>query len=321
MPPETPTPSPKDNALRTIRTFESDVADVLQKENITKTKIALAEGKRQQTTVREDSTPAYMTKTLNLSSVLPNGMPKMRIPWKLVGIILGVAALIGIGVLVYLGAMRTREARPDEPEQTSAPAQTAYAVTIDRNDTRVAFIDKMRKVLEGASTGVNEVEEIPVRIGGAALTTGELLRVLEARAPASLTRALDPRVTFGVHGFRGAQPFMLFPVQSYDHAFSDMLAWEKTMLDDIGPLFGVTSRALSAETGTTTDEVLKEDLRLKDAIMRNKDVRALFDKNGSVVFLYSFLDKQTLLITTSEDTFRVLQNKTSAGRLKLPAKQ
>ena len=46
MPPEK-TPKPKiDLELKTIRTYESDVAEVLQKDNITKAKIAIAEGRR-----------------------------------------------------------------------------------------------------------------------------------------------------------------------------------------------------------------------------------------------------------------------------------
>ena len=144
----------------------------------------------------------------------------------------------------------------------------------------------------------------------------ELLGALEASAPPALVRALEPVPLFGIHGIRGNQPFLLFSVTSYDHAFDGMLLWEKEILQDIGLVFGVDSRALLNAPASTTAETLARRLSFRDVVVRNKDIRAVFDAAGRIIFLYSFLDKQSLLITTNEDTFRALLLKVSKGRIR-----
>jgi hypothetical protein len=73
-----------------------------------------------------------------------------------------------------------------------------------------------------------------------------------------------------------------------------MLKWEKTMAQDLGGLFEIP-----ADTGTSTEIFLDEALR-------NKDLRILQDNGGKTILLYSFIDKQTLLITKNENVFNAI---------------
>lgn len=323
MPPEQPPKQDKNEALKAIHTFESDAAEVLKKENITKEKIAIAESKRREGEPVVEKPPLFTAKTLNLSTALPSKGGRFVIPWKLIGIISGAIAIVVIGALIYFGILRAREGRTTEEPvvETSTTAKPSQIITISTDDERIAIIEKIQKKVRDSNVSVNGIETLPVRIGSSPATVITLFRELDTRTPASLTRSIGPSFTLGVHGFRGSQPFLVMPVASYDHAFSGMLAWEKDILDDIGPLFGVSKRELSMSTGSSTDEVLSQNLHLKDAIIKNRDARALFGEGGNILFLYSFPDKQTLIITTNEDTFRVLEGKTRAGKLRVPVTQ
>lgn len=319
MPPEQPPTTDKNTALKAIHTFESDTAEVLKKENITKEKIAIAESKRREKEPIQEPPRSFVAKTLHLTT-LSAKTGSRTVPWGPIG---GVIIAIVIGVLIYSGMKATSTGVVDtpEPEPTTSVAKPSKSIPLSPNDARPAIIETIRKKAQETTISVNGILALPILIGSVPATASGLFDALETRAPASLIRAIGPSITFGIHGFRGQQPFFVIPVTSYDYAFSGMLSWEKDILDDIGPIFGVSSRDMSLATGTTTDEVLSFDLQLKDVILRNKDVRALFDKEGKILFLYAFTDKQTLIITTNEDTFRALQGRTQAGKLSLPVTQ
>jgi hypothetical protein len=91
--------------------------------------------------------------------------------------------------------------------------------------------------------------------------------------------------------------FILISVKDYAESYAGMLIWEKDMPKDLGEIFKVSS-SLSSTTSLFTDEAIK-----------NKDLRVLKDQNKNTVLLYSFVDKNTLLITTNEDVFSALLGK------------
>ena len=86
--------------------------------------------------------------------------------------------------------------------------------------------------------------------------------------------------------------------------------------DDIGPLFGVNTRELLINVGSTTADALQNRIVFKDVVIRNKDARAAFGPQGTIVFLYSFIDKQTLVFTTHEETLKTLVGKAGGGKLR-----
>ena len=88
------------------------------------------------------------------------------------------------------------------------------------------------------------------------------------------------------------------------------------MLKEVGFVFDVASRAIQSAPATTTVDALARRLSFRDVVSKNKDIRAVFDGTGRIIFLYSFLEKQSLLITTNEETLRALLPKVSRGRLR-----
>ncbi len=318
MPPEQAQKIKPADELKRIRTYESDVQEILQKGQVTKATIAIAANEKQvQREVEQEvtlpSTPTQPTKVFAMSSNIPLALPKWNIRL-MVLLSVGFLVVVGIGVGAFLYIRSPQTPVVQEPTKTVAPK--ANAITLQGGEKRAGAIAAIQKGLKNVSVPQNQLQTFSITLGGAPLTTPLLFETVDASAPAPLIRALGATPTLGLHGFQGGQPFLLFSVLSYDHAFAGMLAWEETMLEDIGPLFGVSSRSLLEKVGSTTSEALGNKIAFKDVIIRNKDARAAFDPSGTIVFLYAFLDKQTLVITTKEDTLRALQSKAGGGRLK-----
>lgn len=302
--------------LKRIRTYESDVAEVLKGQNISLSKIALAESekKRKETETILGAAPSA-PKVFTISQTLPLADAPRRLNWRVISLLGTVLLLIaGVGTLWRFFGVRSL------PQQiTEAPPageKSGGNIVFQGGESRSGFLKAVRKGVGDLSVPLNELRTLSVRIEERGVTTEELFAFLQSRAPAPLIRALDETPFVGVHGIRGNQLFLLFKVDSFDHAFDGMLAWERTLLDDAGPLFGVTEKESRSEPATTTAGVLQNRLVFKDMIIRNKDARAVFDTGGRILFLYSFLGKETLLITTNEETLKVVLPKVSRGRLR-----
>lgn len=303
--------------LKPIRTYQSDVEELMQRERVSKADIALAESKRRAATAPADAAPAE-PKVFRLSHAIPviDAPRRVTVNWRFVALGGGaVALLVGAGF-----AWRFLITQVYEMEETTEPPrqieQASGDIILQGRESRAGFIKTVREKVEMFRIPLNEIRVLPIRIEERPVTTEELFSFLESRAPAPLVRALDAVPTVGIHGIRGNQLFLLFTVNSFDHAFDGMLAWEKTLLDELGPLFAVASPKTKLRGATTTEDILESRLIIKDTVIRNKDARAAFDRDGRIVFLYSFLDKQSLLITTNEETLRVVLPKVSKGALR-----
>ena len=204
---------------------------------------------------------------------------------------------------------------PVGPGPKGRGAETT-TIVLSGGEKRAGAIKAIQQGLSALSVPQNELRRALLRRGEALITTPELFELLETGASPALIRALTKWPTLGVHGFQGGQPFLLFGVTSYDHAFAGMLAWEQRLVADIAPLFGVSIREVLANVGSTTAEALQNTIEIKDVIIRNKDGRAVFGPGGDILFVYSFVDKETLVLTTGEDTMRALISKAGGGQLK-----
>ena len=311
-----PQPKPMDD-LKNLRTYQGDVEELMRKREVSKAAIVLAENEREimkEAAVAEpEPVPVPLvspSKVFSISSGLP-----LRAHWNLrliLIIILGAAIIVGVGIGVVFFY---REPKPAvTPPKKEAPQTRAIALL--GSERRAGAFVAIQNGLQAISIPQNEIRAVPLTYGGTAITTLQLFDMLEANAPGPLVRALGDIPVLGLHGFQGGQPFLLFGVSSYDFAFAGMLGWEETLLQNIGPLFGVNERDLLLRVGSTTDEALQNRIVFKDVVIRNKDTRAAFNPEGGIVFIYLFIDKQTLILTTNEDTAKVLISKAGGGRLK-----
>lgn len=305
--------------LKRLRTYQSDVEEVLRSQNVSRTTIALAEGERKRKeseALLGNAPPAPKVFTISQTIPLGGGRRRPILSWRLLALALGALLVIAGAGFAWRG-ISTRIFEPPEVTKTpSAEQENATDIVLQGGESRAGFLKVVRDKVAAVQIPLNELRMLSVRIEERGMTTEELFAFLESRAPAPLIRALDKTPTVGVHGIRGNQLFLLFKVDSFDHAFDGMLAWERTLLDEVGPLFGVNPKDIHSEGATTTAAVLQNRLTIKDVIIRNKDARAVFVKGGRIVFLYSFLDKETLLMATNEETLKVVLPKVSRGMLR-----
>ncbi len=153
------------------------------------------------------------------------------------------------------------------------------------------------------------------------VSAGDFFGLLGVTAPSAFIRSLGADFMFGYHGYNGNQPFLILKTSSYDAAFAGMLNWEKKIVNELEPLFPAPppappvlivatttvklkngKMAIATTTATSTPPVFVG--MFSDAILRNKDARVVRDGSGKIIFLYSFIDPSTIVITTNETTLR-----------------
>jgi hypothetical protein len=86
-----------------------------------------------------------------------------------------------------------------------------------------------------------------------------------------------------------------------------------------------TNTDTSSSTESFTPTVVQEPIEdnrptydprdFKDIIISNKDTRAIVNSNGEVIFFYSILDQENVLITTNRATLDIVLDKINVAKL------
>lgn len=290
-----------DVKLRNLRTFQGDAAEAIKKGNATILTVALAEKKRDQE--REKEKPPVNPET------------RKKFLTILISVIL---ILLGAGSIYFLFRIQMNAPPPttiQESEKTIVSYNQKISFDVD-GATRDKLIEAIISQKTNFSLKVGEFGYIALtkKIGEADFpaTTAELFNILDTKAPGSLLRSFDSRFMLGLYRDLNNEPFLLISISSFENAFDGMLKWEPSISDDVGAIFSrFTLPVVSAGEGTTSLAVLNPVSvgKFSDETIKNKDARVLLSGQGETILLYSFLNKQTLLITSSEEVLKVLIDK------------
>lgn len=173
------------------------------------------------------------------------------------------------------------------------------------SEDRDALLDALGTAAHASASGVTQIYPARAAAEGEtarAVSTSAFLAVLDPRAPGSFTRNLDEGMMFGA--YNATDPFFIFKTNQFDTAFAGMLAWEPYMSSDLAPLFGTPVTASRDRTLRTADQA--GPARFVDDTVDGVDVRILSDRTGAERLLYAFLDKNTIIITTSREALAEL---------------
>ena len=200
----------------------------------------------------------------------------------------------------------------------------AKAVASPHMRTVTRLIPDERSAIEATLKELvdNEGCHLVLTTGGAVLerpaTADEFLEILQTRVSASFVRSLNNSFMFGIHVFDDNEPFLIFFVNAYDQAFAGMLAWEPFLPDDLPLLVRQITVAEKTRAGTTTGAALANPTPLvfTDTVIKNRDVRALRDKDDNILMAYSFPDKNTLIIATNRNTLVEIFDRLAAARFR-----
>lgn len=178
---------------------------------------------------------------------------------------------------------------PTLPDATFADGRTS---TIDMMGDSNTFRSELEARIGNAGPGILEIYPV-VEEGGAKrpATSQEFLAFMRARLPESAKRALDPRMTIGSVSTNTPEPFLILKSSNFDLLFTGMMTWESNIQFDLEPIFGIASIAPAS---------------FRDAVRRNASTRILYDAEGNEVLLYSFIDQDTVVITTSSEALSAI---------------
>lgn len=271
----------KKETIKRLRTLQGDIAEALKKQKTSVIQMVIAEhAKKQQ--AKQDRSP----------------VSKRNLPLIIFSLVLG-----GLGIaLVVAGVFYAKNSGGGNGKTAVTVPAIVFAETkkeIDAtNITKEILEEKMGQELAADDMRIDTIKqlyftrEVPDAGEGAKVVEGSsaFFKHIETTMPVSLQRSFGEPFMLGIHAFNGNQPFLIFTTQFFENAFAGMLSWEPLMSDDLLPLFHSAER----------EDVAGKNF--EDVVVRNRDIRALKNQVGDIVLLYSFFNRNTLVITTSLDT-------------------
>ncbi|MEK7606432.1 MAG: hypothetical protein AAB458_02480 [Patescibacteria group bacterium] len=316
-PPPPPKPAPLPPKNTAIRTLQSDIAETVQGRGISVADIALAEQKR------------------SAASGEHTHEPKQPTNWWAVGAMLFVLLGVGVTASIFLFAPKTPVDILDTGSGSNFPAdkQTSLDVTEMTFD---GFTNTVRDTLFaefrlGTLMSVSLFEQ--TNLGeNISVNTERFFSITKSRAPDRLIRSLEKEFVFGVATVDTPTGFLVFTTQNFENTFAGMLEWEPFMVDDlpfiartilpppiITPEVIVATTSTSTLSASTTPPMAPEPFVIptavfKDIIVQNEDTRAAVLPDGTIRLLYSFPDRNTLIIAQSKETLTLILERINTAR-------
>lgn len=325
---------PPAESIAPLQTFQGDIASVMGNKGVSVVSIAAAEANRRG--MKPVSQDEQLTNT-------PAPHTLRNILFAIIGLLLIGGALGALGYIVLLNAPFPQQQigttsfiaiditnRISVDSTIKGPGLMQRLVSAKNSVSISLGLVAQLYVEQTAST---------TEAGPTYMSAQTLLSTLALGAPEKLVRDVAPVYVLGVHSFGVNQPFLILKADSYEQGYAGMLAWEQTIKKDLSPLFAYTpppkigmpqqnqtepaqnlssgsgepgqgsaaassTATTTSPTATSTPEVPPLQTGFIDAIVQNHDARVTVDKYGTIDFLWTFLDRQTLVITTNPDTLR-----------------
>lgn len=198
------------------------------------------------------------------------------------GVVFGVALLTGTVLYILnqqAGGVTTVTA-------VSSLIATDQQIAVPLSSSRTELLQSLRNARSNAPAGITQLyfEDTVSESLAAAPSEADVLATLAWRTPGAFTRSIES-LNFGTMRTEVEAPFIIMRVNSFDTALSGMITWEPFILDDLDPFvdnFGVNDTII-----------------VDDTVVANRDTRVLSDSAGRERLLYTFMDTQTVLITTN----------------------
>jgi hypothetical protein len=299
------TPVAEETLVKPLETFQRDIESVVQHDNVSVLTIATAEAERRSATGEEEpETKKEKTRSFLWNALMVTG-----------GLIFLVAAS---GALAYLVTRSTSVplAVTVNPSTPFISVDAAKEITVTADESRQNIMASLDAARQATSLSLGLMSQLVVTESSSTdsnapatvLSAQDFFTLIAPNIPATLARTLQPDYLLGVHVYNGNQAFIIANVYSYEEAYSGMLAWEPFLQQDLAPLFLFSPTPRIPEQGIATTSVDSTQQFTKtgfvDKIVENHDARVLQTQFGDIYLLWTFLDRNTLVITTNDATLR-----------------
>lgn len=286
-----------------IRTYESDIAEILARKSVSAATIAIAEDKK-----RTD--PETIEK-----------IPRTRNTRKIVLIVFSIIFILGGIVGGYFLYLKSPFAKINIQPIISMPSiiSSDFQIPISINDSeKDQFAKSIIKESYSKTIENNKIIEFIPSIksestGGETvvlrITGSQFINKIGFNMTDVLKRSLTDKWMFGIYGIQDQKlPFIIFTTDFFQNAFAGMLKWETDMSDNLAYILDYKEKTRVNDTMSTTSvsSYFSTQGNFFDRKVQNRDVREFISDRGELLFLYSFINKDTIAIATSETTLRVL---------------
>jgi len=291
---ETPIPNPNKipkekpigdiSDIQNIRTYKKDVANTITNQKTSLVRMVLEEQKGRQKRERDESPRTRKNFSLIIFSIIFFLATLSIVYYAFFRTVNTDNLLTEINITQFINTEVSQEFSIDGKSKKEIVKEIQQEITGTNSQINTAKNIFFTKTLSSQTPDGATINKKKI------VTVSELFEKIEVSAPSVILRTIKNDFMFGYHSFNGNQPFLILKTDYYDNTFSGMLIWENTMSLDLIPLFGTIG---------------KEDLigrTWSDIITKNKDTRILSNFDGSVALVYMFKDKETLIITTNNNT-------------------
>ncbi len=264
--------------LAPIRTFNSDLAQAIREKGGSVVRVAIAENERHQREAADRS----IKSTKNMI-------------FTIVGMILVIASM---GAIVW-SYLHHQSASTVVPDSTARPASLVSAeddVIVNVGGMQIPeMVSSIQKIVANPGIQTGMIKDIVLTNGPTVrIPAQQFLKLLATHAPNGFTQALLPDFMLGTYMYDKSNLFMIVHGTAHDFLLAGMLDWEPFLFNDMTALFAI-------DTSSFTRAEL-QSVPFKDAVIANRDARAVLDASGNPLFFYSFLDQNTIIFATDPRT-------------------
>ncbi len=260
--------------IKSLRTYQGDVEEAIANNKYTSTTILVAEQKRRVEEPQKVVEVKY-SGTRNRVFIYFGGL----------FFILGVAIVTSV---YYIKSSDDVVIERQVKTFLSPTKEIKIALASSTEDNIISTIVRER---ENFKLPINSVLYVNTVNENVPVDTSKILSVLAPSAPSSLVRSFYNKYMLGIYSYDTNEVFLILSVNDYASSYSGMLKWEKDMPKDLVKIFSVDQ------------DFLTRTYSFSDLSIKNKDLRIIRDDAGKTIMLYSFIDKETLLITKNEKIF------------------
>jgi len=277
---EKPAVKVENKPIKALRTFAGDVEEALSKGKSSSATIMIAEQKRREERPELAPPPRVSMEVKNKTFFVT-------------GVTIFILGLVVVGsVYYYINAKQVISVNTEDRPLVSSTKEKTLQLT----GTKEQFVEKIIAENKAFSQPIDSILNLKiVNVVNINSDAESFLNYIAKRMPNELSRSFDAKFMFGIYSFSTNEPFIILKTSDYGASYAGMLKWEKDMSRDLGELFSVPSSLYGA---SFVDEEYK-----------NKDLRVLKDIDGKVLMVYSFIDKNTLLITSNENILSAILGK------------
>lgn len=313
-----------------IRTYQSDVESTIRNQKLSLTNIAIAENQQRIKKGTPKTTQTNKAQSGIFKKVLLNIVSAFIL-----------SSAVGVFAFLYLNYQKNR-ALPETfgPTVTLALANKNLTLDVTGMD-RDMLLAKLAELAEHTEATIGDVTNITLVSGTPPqqITLSAFLHILEADADPALLRSIENEFMLGLHSFDKGYFFLIAKTSFFENAFAGMLRWEDTIATelpflvrtvpppvqpqnlDVGTASTSSSTNILRDIATTSTSSLpvvpkEAPVSFEDIVIENKDVRAHYSSSGDIDMLYTFVDPETLIITTNTNTMKAVLDRLTIARFK-----